>query len=298
MNIKGFDLNLLRVFAAVDSARNVSKAAAMIGLSQPAMSNALARLRKACDDQLFVRTPAGMAPTALAIEMSPAVREALAQMERALGGPAEFLPQRAHRRFRILMSDAGQSVIVPSLMNALTDKAPGITIESLQMPREHYAEILEMGGADVAIGSINTSRAGIHQQLLFNDSYCFIVRSDHPYLRNSLSFKQFASSRHIVVANGGAEELIQRAFDDRNAERVVALNVPQYHTAVETVRQTDLIAAIPSRLLGSDHGLQKLTPPIELPPAHVKMHWHRRFDGDPGNVWLRSLLLDLAASGA
>jgi DNA-binding transcriptional LysR family regulator len=296
MNAKNFDLNLLRVFAAVDQARNVSRASAMINLSQPAMSNALARLRKACKDPLFVRTSSGMEPTALALEMAPAVHEALAHLDRALGGPAEFSPGRAQRKFRILMSDAGQDVVLPLLLNSLATKAPGISIESVQMAREHYAETLEVGAADLALGSINSTRAGIYQQVLFHDSYCCVASAEHPVFRGTVTLKQFASARHVVIESGGAESAVQRSLEARHLERDIALSVSQYHTAIETVRHTSLIATVPLRSVGAGSGLQTMRLPVDVAPAQVKIMWHRRLHKDPANSWLRALLKEVFAT--
>jgi DNA-binding transcriptional LysR family regulator len=290
MNIKSFDLNLLRVFAAVDSERNVSRAAAQIGLSQPAMSNALSRLRKACNDPLFVRSPGGMEPTALALEMAGPVHEAIAQLERALGGPAKFDPERVNRTFRLLMSDAGQLVVLPALMKALALKAPGIAIEAIQVPREQYIQALENGFADLAISHLASFPAGLLQQPLFDDSYCCVASLQHPSLRGSISITQFATARHVVVASGNAEAHVERVLAGRKLKRDVSLSVTQYHIAIEAVRSTSLVATVPRLSVRPSDDVQVLNLPFDLPKAEVRLFWHRRVHKDPANKWFREFL--------
>jgi DNA-binding transcriptional LysR family regulator len=290
MNVKVFDLNLLRVFAAVDSERNVSRAAAQIGLSQPAMSNALSRLRKACNDPLFVRTPGGMEPTALALEMAGPVHEALAQLDRALGGSANFDPKRVNRTFRLVMSDAGQLVVLPALMEALAHNAPGIAIEAVQIPREQYVQALENGFADLAISHLTSFPPGLLQEPLFEDSYCCVASAQHPSFHGSISVAQFAAARHIVVASGNAEAHVERTFAGLKQKRDVALSVTQYHIAIEAVRPTSLIATVPRLSVRASDNVQVMDLPFEVPKAEVRLFWHRRVHKDPANKWLREFL--------
>lgn len=290
MNIKSFDLNLLRVFAAVDSERNVSRAAAQIGLSQPAMSNALSRLRKACNDPLFVRTPTGMEPSALALEMAGAVHEALSRLDLALGGAAEFDPSRVSRTFRLLMSDAGQLVVLPALMKALTEQAPRVIIESAQVPREQHIDALQNGFADLAIGNLSTLRSGIHEQHLFDDTFCCIASHNHPVLRGGLTLKQFMAAKHVMIASGTAEPHLERVWASRKSKREVSLSVSQYHIAIEAVRETNLVATVPRFVVQSLDSVQILDLPFAMPAAQVRQFWHRRVDKDPANSWLRSYL--------
>jgi DNA-binding transcriptional LysR family regulator len=295
MNIRNFDLNLLRVFAAVERERSVSRAAVLVGLSQPAMSNALSRLRHACGDPLFVRTPAGMEPTALAIEMAVPVNDALDRLEQALGGAAAFRPDRLSRGFRLLMSDAGQRVVLPLLMNALAETAPEAVIEVVQLPREQYAEALQIGLADLAVGHLSTLRAGIHQQPLFSDSYVCIAAEAHPVLRGSLSLQQFVSARHVAIAAGSAEAQLERVLAGKRMKRKVALTVAQYHAAIDVVRSTALLATLPRRSVGTGQGIQVLDLPFGLSEARIRQFWHRRQHNDAANAWLRELLRSLTA---
>jgi DNA-binding transcriptional LysR family regulator len=290
MNVKNFDLNLLRVFAAVDVERNVSKAAARIGLSQPAMSNALARLRTAFDDPLFVRTTTGMEPTALAVQMATGVHDTLSRFERVIGGPSDFDPQRVNRRFRLLMTDAGQLVVLPALMKALSNTARGIAIEVVEIPRERFIESLQSGFADLAISHLTSSRAGIHEEALFDDTYCCVAATRHPSLCGKISLQQFVKAKHVTITSGNAETHVDRVLSKKRLGREVALTVTQYHIAIEAVRATSLIATVPLRSVQPTHDVQVLELPFEVPVAQIRQFWDRRVHTDPANQWLRNFL--------
>lgn len=293
MNIKTFDLNLLRVLAAMYAERNVSRAASVTSLSQPAMSNALMRLRRACSDQLFVRTTRGMEPTALAEELIGPVHQALAILQECLERPQGFNPKDSERTFKILMSDAGESAVLPSLMPAVVVEAPGVRIESVRYPHEEYARVLESGEADLAIGNLTFLKAGFYQQRLFKDPYCCIAREGHPAIDGSLSLQQYLQAQHVSTAAGTADMLVERALARGRAKRNVRLRVAHYHVAVNIVQTTNLIATIPRNAAHNADGVQVLPVPLKIPAADVRQFWHRRVHNDLASQWLRSVLARL-----
>lgn len=295
MNVNAFDLNLLRVFAAMDRERNVSRAAAVVGLSQPAMSNALSRLRRACDDQLFIRTSNGMEPTPLARKMAGPVMDALTQVERALSVRQGFNPRTARATFRLLMTDVSQMAILPPLIDHVMAEAPGITIEVLQVPRERYAEALHVGEVDLAIGHISTARSGLYQRHLFDDTYCCVAALNHPTLKGSIDLPAFLDASHLTVATGNAEQLVRQALSGEGHSLKVVLRLPQYHTAIAVVRATRLIATIPRLALRNLTGVQVLDLPIELPAAEVRQFWHARNHTDAAHKWLREQVVRLTS---
>lgn len=290
MNVKNFDLNLLRVFAAIDTERNVSRAAAKIGLSQPAMSNALARLRKACDDPLFVRTPSGMEPSALAVEMAGTVHETLSRIERIFGGSGDFDPKRMARKFRLLMSDAGQLVVLPVLMQELARHAPAIAIEVAQIPRERFVESLQNGFADLAVSHLTSVQAGIHEERLFDDTYCCVAAPDHPFPTGRMTLQDFARAKHVMVSSGNAETYVDAVLAKRRLRREVVLTVAQYHLAIEIARSTSLVATVPRLSVQSSRDIRIMDLPFPVPKAQVRQFWHRRVNNDPANQWLRAFL--------
>lgn len=290
MNTKGIDLNLLRVFAAIDAERNVSKAAGRLGITQPAMSNALSRLRKTLGDQLFVRTPVGMEPTEMAVQMAPAIHDALLRLEKAFDQPKAFNPYRVGRRFRLLMSDAGQLVVLPALMRTLSFSASGITFEAVQLPREQFVEALQHGHADLAISHLASLRAGIFAEPLFEDTYCCIASPKHDMLQGTLTMQKFAKARHVAIASGNAEAHVDRALAKKQLKRDVALTVTQYHIAIEVVRATTLVATVPRRSVQQNDDVRVIDLPFPVPKAQIRQFWHMRLNDDPANQWLRSHL--------
>lgn len=293
MNIRTFDLNLLRVFAAIYGDRNVSRAASTMGLSQPAMSNALLRLRSACSDVLFVRTTRGMEPTALAEELIGPVRQALAILQHSLEDRHGFRPKESERTFKILMSDAGESAVLPRLISAVLREAPRVRIEAIHCANDRYAPALQGGEADLAIGNLSFLRAGFYQQRLFGDPYCCIARKRHPSIKSDLSLPQFLQAQHVSIATGNADELVEQALARRRTRRTVFLRVTHYHVAVDIVRGTNLIATVPRNAAHSAPGIQVLAVPFKMPVADVRQFWHRRAHQDPANQWLRGLLSTL-----
>lgn len=297
MNIQTFDLNLLRVFSAVYAERNVSRAASATALSQPAMSNALMRLRKACSDQLFVRTARGMEPTALAEELIGPVRQALAILQECLERPQGFNPKDSEHTFKILMSDAGESAILPPLMAAVVKEAPGVRIESVRYPHEEYAHLLQSGQADLAVGNLSFLKAGFYQQRLFGDPYCCIARKRHPTINGRLTLQDYMQAQHLSISTGTADVLVERALARSRSKRNITLRVTHYHVAVDIVEGTNLVATVPRNAAHNAKGVQVLPVPLKIPAADVRQFWHRRAHNDLANQWLRGVLAKLYVAG-
>lgn len=293
MNIKTFDLNLLRAFVAIYAERNVSRAARATGLSQPAMSNALLRLRKASSDVLFVRTTYGMEPTMLAEKLIGPVRQALTILQHSLEKSHGFDPRQSQRTFCILMSDAGESAILPRLMSAVLREAPNVRIEAVRCPNEQYSKVLQSGEADLAIGNLTFLKSGFYQQRLFGDPYCCIARKRHPFIDGSLPLQQYLQSQHVSIATGNADELVERVLSKRRVKRRVSVRVTHYRVAVDIVERTNLLATVPRNATHNARGIQVLPVPLKLPAADVRQFWHRRAHKDPAIQWLRGVLTRL-----
>ena len=293
MNINTIDLNLLRVFLALYRERNVSRAATSIGLTQPAMSNALLRLRRSCDDELFVRTKEGMRPTALAERLARPVQESISLLSHAFESPFEFVPASSNRVFRLLMSDAGEIVVLPMLIGIISRHAPDVRVESMQIPHEMYASALESGSADLAIGNLNFLKSGFFQQRLFDDDYCCIARVGHPKANQTLSIEDYLQFQHILVSNGNAELQVDNELARQRLHRKIALVVTHYHTALEIVAKTDLVAVVPRSFLVDKDRVQDLVLPLDIVRAQVRQFWHKKANQDPGNRWLREAIAGL-----
>ncbi len=310
MNAQKADLNLLRVFDALMEDGNLTRAGFRLGLSQPAMSHALARLRALTGDTLFVRVPSGMKPTDHAVQIAPSVREGLRLLALAMKGEVAFDPQSAVHEFQILLSDIGELAYLPRLMRRLGEIAPGISVRALNRPREAYAEAFITGEADLAIGFLPGLSAGFYQQRLFSDGYVCLVRDGHPRIRKRLSLRQFLDESHVLVEPGGSSyasaahqtsttTLIEHYLARQGLRRRVALRVPHFMAVADVVQSCDLIATVPSYAIRNSPPRSdvKLLPlPFDVPRFHVKQFWHQRNHKDPASRWLRAIVRELLAS--
>lgn len=307
MDISKVDLNLLLAFDALMQERHLTKAGFKLGLSQPSMSHALARLRKLWDDPLFVRIPSGMEPTPFAVQISQTVRDGLALLQGALHAAAIFEPSTCNRTFQVLMSDIGELVYLPALINRLKTVAPEVSLRVLQLPRESYQDALASGEADMAIGFLPALNAGIYQQRLFRDSYVCLAREGHPRIQQQLTLAQFLFESHILVEPAGSRystpglqysstTFIERRLAEDGLARKISLRVPHFMVVPGIVQDTDLVATVPGSLMAylkPSPRVQKLSMPIATPTYEVRQFWHQRNHHDLANQWLRRMIAEL-----
>lgn len=299
MKLADLDLNLLVAFDSVFRLRSMTAAADEVGITQPALSNAINRLRKRFRDPLFVRTSKGMAPTPAAMRMARALQEALALIRAVTAEVDAFDPATSTRTFSFAMSDIGERVLVPALLARCAALAPHVSLRVRQLPLEATREALESGAADLAVGYLPGLRGGLYQQRLFRERYVTIARGDHPRIGKELSLRQFAAERHaLVVSPGTGHEAMQRRFAQGGLAERIALYVENFGAIPTVVASTDLLVTVPSRLARSYQqfvSLKVLQPPIRLPDFDVKQYWHERFNRDPANRWLRTQMAALFA---
>ncbi len=293
MNIQTFDLNLLLAFDALYSERNVTRAGARIGLSQPSMSNALTRLRKLCDDPLFVRTRIGMEPTPLAQKLAVPVQQGLETLKIGLEQPFGFDPVSSDRTFHLVMSDIAEISVLPRLMAALKRAAPNVNIVATQVPRDRFRSVLENGEADLALGNLPELKSGFYQQRLFQDNYVCLARSNHPDIGDRLSLRQYMQGSHIQVSTSVGDTIINHELAKRRLQRRIALQVPHFLVVTVIVMHSDLLVTIPSTvvsLLRTMERVKVMKLPFAIPDANVRQFWHQRYHHDPANRWLRRLI--------
>jgi DNA-binding transcriptional LysR family regulator len=296
MNVHDLDLNLLRVFDSVLHERGVTPAAARLGLTQPAVSNALARLRNVLGDALFVRTPTGMDPTPFARELSEPVRQALALLESALAHGPGFDPATSTRAFRFYMSDLGQIEFLPPLVERVQRAAPGVRLEAVGLDTEDISAALAAGALDLAMGFLPGLGPPVQRQSLFRDPYLCLMRADHPTIGERLTKKLFLEASHALVIYRGGHRVIEEALERAGIARRIALRVPHFTVVPMVLERTDLILTLPARVarVFERRGkLKALPPPLPIAPAEVALHWHERFEADPGNRWLREQIVAL-----
>lgn len=296
--LAALDLNLLVVFDALLKDHNVTSAARRVGLSQPAMSSALGRLRRTFNDPLFVRTGAGMQPTPYAQMLAAPIQRACELVADSLEMGASFDPASADRNFQFYMTDIGEAVFLPKLLNALAQRAPRVTVKVLRIP-EHGGPALAAGDVDLALGFFPDLKAGFYQQRLYIDEFVCVLRADHPQARAQLTLKQFAAIPHAIVSTVGTghEPAIARALARHRIKP--ALTIPHFMAVPVIVGQTDHVAIVPGRLgrvFAQYPGLRVLPSPLRVPSFEIKQHWHERYHLDPANRWLRALVAELFLS--
>lgn len=294
MNISQIDLNLLRVFDAIHRRGSVSRAAAELGLTQSAMSNALRRLRDSVGDPLFVRERYGVLPTPVADQLSPFVREALDAVDRGLDRIARFDPATAERSFSLIMTDIAEAVILPRLVEEFRVAAPGITARAINLPIEETAAALRSGEADLAIGYLPDFPGRFFQRHLFDTQYVCIAAADHPLTRTPLTLDGFRQARHAVAeAQGTGHFVVEQTLEKLGIERRIGARVPHFLSIPFIVAASDLIATLPRALgvtMKNGPAVVMLDHPVDLPTVDIRLLWHERFHEDPANRWLRRVL--------
>jgi DNA-binding transcriptional LysR family regulator len=297
MNIKDFDLNLLVVFDAVMRTRSLTSAGRQLGRAQPSISHAIARLREACGDPLFVRVRNALEPTPLALQLAQPVSESLAIVQSTLSRSMQFFPESSQASFTILMSDIGQIALLPHLVRRLRHAAPNVRLVAVQVPRESYADAMQQGHADLAIGAISQLQGGFMQQRLFDTSYVCLAGADNAAIGDSISLEQYVEANHVGIISPGLSEIeIERLLLPVGRSRRILVRVPHYLAAPGLLPGTDLLATVPSRvLLAFPHPelVRSLPLPVEVPVMRVRQYWHERAHHDPAHRWLRSVVAEL-----
>ena len=297
MELKDIDLNLLVVFNRLLLDRRVSKVAENLGLSQPAVSNALARLRKLTGDTLFLRTTRGMEPTPFAQQLDEPVAYALGMIHSAINQKTSFDPATAKRAFTVGMTDIGEIYFLPKLMEELGRVAPGVTMSTVRNTSVNLKEEMEAGHIDLALGFLPHLKAGFFQRRLFKQRYVCMFRKGHVLDKRKVSLAEFSSAAHLVVISAGTghgkvDEMLERSGVLRN----VRLTIPHFVSVGHILRQSDMVATVPERLAQAVAGLFDLTyvtHPATLPEIAINMFWHAKFHKDPANEWLRRLIFRL-----
>jgi DNA-binding transcriptional LysR family regulator len=297
MDIRAVDLNLLKAFDALISERAVTRAAGRIGLSQPAMSHALSRLRGLFADDLFVRTPTGMEPTARAREIAPLVSAAIEHIEAALNLGIGFDPAKSTGIFTAGMAEYAEVALVGRLAAAFAEQAPRATLRLVPLSGADAAEQLERGMIDVAIAHLRALPTTIESQILMRDPFVVVARQGHPLAAEPLSIEGYAAQSHILVSpRGDTSGAIDRILVDFGLRRRISLLVATYLAVPVALAASDLIATVPSRTarqIAATAEIEILPLPIDLSMT-VSMAWHRRAASEPAQAWFRALLVDAA----
>ena len=309
VTLRTLDLNLLKVFDAIMAERSLTKAARQLALTQPAVSNALRRLREALGDELLVRKGRQLEPTVRALELWAAVRTALQQLQASLA-PSVFDPATATNTFVLTMADATAAELMPGLLAVITAQAPGVSLRVVPLTTRDPRRLLEEGQADLALGHFPAavaelnSRAQVGESLafvqhrLFAGDYVCVMRRDHPLAQGPLTLERYCAARHLLVSfSGRAVGFMDEALRTLGQTRRIVLTVNQFFTAGKVVSQSDLLTVLPrhfANVTGFADQLVLRELPFTAPRVQVDALWHQRQDGSSAHRWLREQIIELA----
>jgi len=284
------DIQLLIAFDALMIDPHVTRAARTIGVSQPAMSHILARLRELFDDPLLARTTHGMAPTKRALELIEPVHNALRQIRKVLNTHTAFNPAQSRDSFKIRMGDVNESLILPRILNALEKEAPHISLRVTHMPTAETLKALDSDEIDFAISTGISHPKSVRATELLNDEMICLMRKGHPAARQPLTLKALLSLRHIKIA----QSIFDESLAKQQLTREIVLDIPQWLAAPFIVESTDFVAVVSRRManLFNVRGQFELRPILAGRPTFKWcMYWHRRYDQHPAQKWMRTLIV-------
>jgi len=295
MSYTQLDLNLLRVFDAIYAERNLTRAAMILHVSQPAVSNALQRLRDALDDPLFIRERRGVATTPYADSIAAPVHDALLLVNSGLSIREKFSPERSQRTFRVSMNDPAEVLFLPSLVYALAAKAPGVNVISSYVGRHELAAQMAIGAVDVAVDVQVADDERFCSMKLIEDTYVCLFRGDHPLLKGKLTLQSYLALDHIhVSARRRGLGHVDRALSECQAKRQIKVRTRNPGLAAAIVQSSDMSMSLPKRM-ASEYTLKARPLPFKVPPLEWHLYWPVRAEHDPGNMWLRQLISSFAA---
>lgn len=308
-SLRTFDLNLLKVFDAVMGERSLTRAAHQLALTQPAISNALRRLREAVGDELLVRQGRGLEPTPRALELWPAVRSVLERLQDTLT-PTAFDPAQARTTFVLTLADSTAAELMPPLVDAIAQQAPGVSLRVVPLTTRDPRKLLQDGHADLAIGNFPSVLADLgeraaadgavpflHHRLFVGDYVC-VMRPDHPLAGETLTLENFCAARHMLVSfSGRAYGFVDEALASLQKSRRVVLTVNQFFTAGRVVINSDLLTVLPRHFVGVTGFADQLVMrelPFRVAPIQIDALWHPRHHGSSAHAWLRQLVVEQA----
>ena len=311
LNFRTLDLNLLRVFDEVMAERNLTRAAQRLSMTQPAVSNALRRLRELLGDELVQRAGYGVEPTPRALMLWPSVRDALHQLREALA-PGDFNPAVAQNAFVFTMADATAAKVIPGLMDVLASEAPGVTLRVVPLTTRDPRQLLESGEVDLAIGHFPGVLAELGAQhlqessprfmfeRLYDGEYVVVMRKHHPLSHGPLSLDTYCAARHLLVSFSGRPfGFVDEALAAVSRQRRVVLTVNQFFTAGLVVANSDLLTVLPRHFIGGTGVADRLVwhpLPLDVPAVHVDALWHRQHQASSAHRWLREAVRRTAQS--
>lgn len=299
MNLRSVDLNLLVTLNALLTELHVTRAAERVGLSQPAMSNALSRLRHIFDDELLVRTATGMQATPRALELAEPIRQVLRQIERVFNSEPNFDPLTSSRSFAVRLSDLLACLLLPPLFSRLRTEAPGVEFDVVHLSPSRTIEGLEKDEIDLAVSMGLSHATSIKSEPLMEDHMVCVMSADNPLAQSELTMENFLTARHMKVSMSPTDlRFVDDVLTRQGLARKVALNVPHWLLVPHLLKATDLISVMPKRfalaLNNPEISIREL--PFSSDPFQWSMYWHRRHEGSEPILWLKRTLLEIVTA--
>jgi DNA-binding transcriptional LysR family regulator len=296
VNIRKLDLNLLVVFDVLMQTCSVSKAADKLSLTQPAVSNALRRLRTQLNDPLLVRTQHGMRPTERALFLIEPIRRALSEIELNINPQPVFEPASSKQHFIAGTTDYLTQTLLPILLPKLRVLAPGVTLEIRNLGKLSMEESLESGEIDLAIGRFFDVSNRLERAIWFSEPLCCLLKKNHPLIKKKLDLNKFLALEHIWVSNSSRKGMIDHWLTERGYERQIVLTVPNYNPAAQLVAESELAVVLPEsfgRRYSEFLPLKCWPLPMELGLVNIELIWHPLHGDKQPIKWLRQLILQL-----
>ncbi|MBL4803107.1 MAG: LysR family transcriptional regulator [Emcibacter sp.] len=296
MRLNKVDLNLFVVFETIYVERNLTRAAEILCLSQPAVSNALARLRRTFDDPLFIRSQKSMIPTPVAENVIGRVRDALGLINSSLNEEGAFQPDKTDRTFRINMSDMIAAMILPPLIEVVTRTAPGINFESYHIPRQDLVRELATGEMDLVVDAPLLNDPRLCHAPLLRERYVCMLRQDHPFVGQTLTLEDYLGFDHIHVSSRrSGQGHVEVALNRLGKRRNIHLRLQHYMVAPLVALRSDLALTVPLRLV-KQYDARIMALPFELTDLDLHLYWHKSREGDQANRWMREKIMEISLS--
>lgn len=292
------DLNLLRLLLAIYEHGNVTAAAKHLGISQPAASASLARLRQSLNDPLFIRAGVNMEATPRAHAIIERTREVLEIIDTEILSSPTFDPSTSEHEFTLCLSAVGEVVFLPLLYERLKREAPHTRIKTISLAPDKLADALREGWVDTALGYFpDLTGPNIYQQRLFSHDLVCMVRAGHPLKGKRLTLEAFCEADHLQVRDGSrSQEMFEAFLTEQQVQRKIALQISHYMSVPAIIESSDLVVVLPrtvASLYANEAKVRSMEAPLELPTYDLKQYWHGRLHHSPVNVWLRHLVADL-----
>ena len=293
MKISSFDLNLFVILNAIYTEGSLTKAAEVVGITQPAVSNALSRLRERFDDDLFIRTGSGMVPTQKTENIISDIQNALSLMQQSVNEPDTFDPKLSNRNFKLSLGDVSEGRVLPYIMNEIDKNAPFVSMGSYAYSRSDQVHALATHNLDFVVDPIIPASEEINSYKVFEDDFVAMYRDDHPLGKiDEVSVDDILAQRHLHVSNRKRGlHLIDVELDKIGYRREIALRCQHFLIAPRIIRSTDLIL-MGTRSFAKSHNLQFIEIPTEIPSIEYHLIWHKSDEGDGGHLWMKDLIIE------